>query len=76
MAFQAAIRYMAVVGEAVNHLPPEVTGAHPDIPWSAIIEMRNILVHEYFAIDPVIVTRVLERDLKPLATVLRTHVAD
>jgi uncharacterized protein with HEPN domain len=75
MAFQAALRYVAVIGEAANHLPPEVTLAHPEIPWPAIVEMRNILVHEYFGVDPIIVTRTLDRDLKPLAAALRQHVA-
>lgn len=73
MAFQAAIRYIAVIGEAANHLPVEITRVHPEIPWPAIIEMRNILIHEYFGIDPTIVTRTLERDLKPLAEALRRH---
>ena len=73
MAFQAALRYLAVIGEAANPLPPEITHAHPEIPWSAIVEMRNILIHEYFGVDPTIVTKALERDLKPLAEVLRHH---
>lgn len=73
MAFQAALRYIAVIGEAVNHLPSDITDAHPGIPWASIVEMRNILVHEYFAIDTSIVTTALDRDLAPLAAVLRTH---
>lgn len=76
MAFQAALPYLAVIGEAANHLPSEITGAHPDIPWPAIVEMRNILIHEYFGVDPAIVTRTLERDLRPLAKALRQHVTE
>lgn len=41
MAFQAAIRYIAVIGEAANHLPPEIIDAHPEIPWPEIVEMRH-----------------------------------
>jgi len=73
MAFQAAIRYIAVIGEAANHLTDEITGAHPEIPWAAIVEMRNILIHEYFGVDTDVVTRTLERDLLPLAQALRAH---
>jgi uncharacterized protein with HEPN domain len=25
--------------------------AHPEIPWTSVIAMRNLLVHEYFGID-------------------------
>jgi uncharacterized protein with HEPN domain len=75
MAFQAAIRYIAVIGEAANHLPEEITSAHPEIPWRAIVEMRNILIHEYFGVDHALIIRTLERDLAPLAVVLRQHLA-
>ena len=37
MAFDAALRNIAVIGEAANHLSAEVTDAHPDIDWPAII---------------------------------------
>jgi uncharacterized protein with HEPN domain len=40
---------------------------------AAIVEMRNILIHEYFGVDTDVVTRTLERDLLPLAQALRAH---
>lgn len=73
MAFEAAIRYVGVIGEAANHLPLAITRVHPEIPWPAIVEMRNIVVHEYFDVDTEIVTTVLDRDLAPLAAALREH---
>ena len=73
MAFEAAIRYIGVIGEAANHLPPAITRVHPEIPWPAIVEMRNIVVHEYFNVDTELVTTVLDRDLAPLAAALREH---
>ncbi|HEY0249358.1 MAG TPA: HepT-like ribonuclease domain-containing protein [Gryllotalpicola sp.] len=73
MAFGAAIRYIGVIGEAANHLPPSITDQHPEIPWAAIVEMRNIVVHEYFGVDTSIVTSTLDRDLKPLAAALGQH---
>lgn len=73
MAFEAAIRYIGVIGEAANRLPPSITGAHPEIPWPAIVEMRNVVVHEYFNVDTEIVTTTLDRDLAPLAAALSQH---
>lgn len=75
MAFDAALRNIAVIGEAANHLPSEVTDAHPDIDWPAIIGMRNILVHQYFGVDAVLVERVVERNLTPLADAIRVHLS-
>lgn len=73
MAFEAAIRFIGVIGEAANRLPPTITSAHREIPWPAIVEMRNIVVHEYFNVDTEIVTTVLDRDLAPLAAALSGH---
>lgn len=35
----------------MNHLPDEITGAHPEIVWPQIRDLRNILVHQYFGVD-------------------------
>lgn len=73
MAFDAAMRNIAIIGEAVNHLPPEVTDAHPEIDWGAVVGMRNVLIHQYFGVDAGLVERVLDRNLEPLASVLAMH---
>ena len=39
---------------------------HPDLPWSGITGMRNILVHHYFEVDTDIVWSVVEKDLPDL----------
>jgi uncharacterized protein with HEPN domain len=52
--FQASLeRLLEVIGEAANRIPKDVQAQFPQIPWSAIIGMRNILVHAYDSIDPV-----------------------
>lgn len=72
MAFDAALRNIAIIGEAVNHLPAAITDAHPEIDWRAVIGMRHVLVHQYFKVDPTIVTDALDYDLTPLAAILAT----
>lgn len=73
MALDAALRNIGIIGEAVGHLPAEISGAHPDIPWSAIVGMRNTVIHQYFRTDPAIVIEVIDRDLIPLAAALAEH---
>lgn len=64
---QDAICYqLLIIGESVRNLPPELRQQYCHIPWPAIIGMRNILVHEYFAIDMEIVWSVIEQNLPNL----------
>lgn len=73
MAEDAIERNLQIIGEAVNHLPEEITGAHPEIAWPQIRGFRNILVHQYFGVDVDVVRDVVEAHLPPLADALRRH---
>lgn len=75
MAEDAIERNLQIIGEAVNHLPTDITGAHPEIAWPQIRGFRNILVHEYFGVDVDVVRDVVETHLPPLAQALRDHLA-
>ena len=39
------LRNLQIIGEAARVLPPEVQALAPDVPWTKIIGMRNVLVH-------------------------------
>lgn len=60
------IHYLQIIGEASGRLSEELRAQHPEVPWSKIIGMRHILVHDYFDIDLDIVKAVLETDLPVL----------
>ena len=66
MAYDAVLRNLAVVGEAVKSLPPELKDRHPDIPWSSIAGLRNVVVHEYFRVDPDLVRDIVDHQLARL----------
>ena len=42
------------LGEAAAIISDELKDSHPEIPWHDMIGMRNILVHEYFRIKPIV----------------------
>ncbi|MFD4422821.1 DUF86 domain-containing protein [Agromyces sp. NPDC058484] len=67
---------MTIIGEAVAHLPAEITDAHPEIAWPQIRGFRNILVHQYFGVDVDTVRDVIESHLPALETALRAHVTE
>ena len=47
----ATLYGLTVIGEAVRAMDDAFKAAHPDIPWRAIVGMRNFIVHEYEGID-------------------------
>ena len=57
---------LQIIEEAVRGISSEFRAANPEVPWSDIIGMRNILVHHYFGIDRDAVWNVLEDDLPAL----------
>jgi uncharacterized protein with HEPN domain len=62
----AVIRDLEIIGEAARLVSAEFRGAHPDIPWSQMIGMRNRLMHEYFRINLAAVWDTVQSDLPGL----------
>lgn len=73
MAEDAVERNLQIIGEAVSHLPSEITESHPEIAWPQIRGFRNILVHQYFGVDVETVRDVIETHLPTLEEVLRAY---
>jgi uncharacterized protein with HEPN domain len=60
------IRHLEIIGEASRALSSDTREQHPDVPWSQIIGMRNILTHNYFEIDLDVVWSAVEHNLPAL----------
>lgn len=64
---QAALtRHLEIIGEAASQVSTEYKDAHPEIPWRRMSDFRNVLIHEYFAIDPLLVWEIIEKDIPTL----------
>jgi hypothetical protein len=46
-----AVREEAAPGEAAKNVSAEVRDAHPEMPWRRIVELRDIVIHDYHGID-------------------------
>ena len=62
----AVMHQIQIIGEAARKVSLQYQQEHPQIPWQAIIGMRNRLVHEYFDIIPERVWEVVETSIPEL----------
>ena len=51
------------------------SSGHPDEVWVLAGGLRNVIVHEYFGVDPEVVWRVIEDDLPALKQKVREILA-
>jgi uncharacterized protein with HEPN domain len=59
----ALVKDVEIVGEAASRIGEEFRKRHPQLPWQAIVAMRNRLVHAYFDVDRDIVWNTVAIDL-------------
>ena len=70
MAQLAVLKAIEIVGEAASGVSVDLRNAHPEIPWSGIVGMRNRLVHGYFDINLERVWETVQRDIPRLVSQL------
>ncbi len=63
---RAVERNFEILGEAARRISPEFQKSHPEINWSNIIGLRNVLAHQYEVIRYEVLWGVIEEDLPPL----------
>jgi uncharacterized protein with HEPN domain len=51
------------MGEAANKVSEDVRASHTQIPWKAIVGMRNRLVHAYFDVDTDVIWQTIQVEL-------------
>jgi uncharacterized protein with HEPN domain len=61
-----AIHHLQVIGEAACGVSQSLKGRHPEVPWTQIVALRNILVHEYFGLNMHQVWTMIQKDLPKL----------
>ncbi len=58
----AVVKAFENIGEAVKNIPKEITEKHPEIPWSEIAKMRDVLTHHYFGVDDKVLWDTLDEE--------------
>jgi uncharacterized protein with HEPN domain len=70
--FDAVVRNLEIIGEAVKQLPEAVRSEAPDIEWQKIAGLRDILIHGYSRVDLEIVWDVVTNKLPEFEPKIRT----
>ncbi len=68
-------RGIEIISEASRHLTEELKARHPEIPWSKVAGIGNVLRHEYERVAHDVLWRVVHGDLPPLEVVCREELA-
>src|SRR5215212_6831626 len=68
-------RAVEIVGEAAVKVSVDFRSAHPDIPWTDMMGMRNRLIHAYFDVNPNIIWSTATSDLPALVARLELLLA-
>ena len=69
--FDAVIRNLEIIGEAVKRIPEEIRSLRPEVEWKRIGRLRDILIHQYFGVDVQIVWDIVQRRLTSLEEAIR-----
>ncbi len=67
----AVMMGLALIGEAVAKIDkyrPEFLREHPEIPWTKIKGMRNLIVHDYFRTELKVVWKTVTESIPDLQT--------
>ena len=66
----AVIHNLVTMGESIRWIPEPILLAHPQVPWHTMRGVRNVLVHEYFGVDALILWHTVRRDVPPIVPLL------
>ena len=68
--FDACVRRLEIIGEAVKRLSQEYKNSAPQIPWKEIAGFRDKAIHDYASLNAEIVWETIKNDLTELYAVL------
>ena len=69
--FLAVIRSIEIIGEAARQMPRGFKSSHPEILWRDIVNLRNVIAHEYFGLDNEILWDVIKTQIPDLSEKIR-----
>ena len=62
----AVVRNLQILAESTQRLSQKLKADHSEVDWKKIAGFRNILVHDYLYVNPVLVWQIVEDKLPQL----------
>lgn len=76
----ATCMLLIAIGESLKNLDKVTEGkllpTYPSIPWKQVKEMRDIISHHYFDVDPAQVLWIVTNELNPLKAAIAHFIDD
>ena len=66
MVHDAVCHNLEIIGEAARRFDDAFRLAHAEIPWRAMTDVRNILIHAYDRVAGEILVDIVRQDIPPL----------
>ena len=67
---RAIERCLAIMGEAAKRVSAPLREKYPEVPWREMAGLRDVLVHDYFGVDVVILQDVVDSELPRVSEAL------
>jgi uncharacterized protein with HEPN domain len=71
MTQDAVVRQLEIIGEATKRISKELRNLNPQVPWSDMAGMRDILIHDYIDVDIDIVWKTASESIIKLKSLLQ-----
>jgi len=67
----AVLYNLVVIGEAAAQLGEATRSQAPQIPWTSIVGLRNLITHQYFRVDLDVIQEIVSESLDQLGAAAR-----